>query len=151
MKKEKKIRKRRKSELKSMLKKYEGSMDWLEEGELRSWVDAGNSPLDNPEGIIHEDGTQFDFIEWHRTARWVPERMDLQPWTCFDGLKSCIENEYKPQSKKEAVKYLERIRHYFGKELNGFIRFLNSENLTDRYEEFRLFDESGITEELPFL
>ena len=38
-------------------------------GELRSWVEAGNSPFSNPEQVDHEDGTPFDFIAWHRSAR----------------------------------------------------------------------------------
>lgn len=58
-------------ELKAVEKIYAGTLDWLEQGELYSWVEAGNSPFTNPEQIIHEDGTPFDFIEWHRSARWV--------------------------------------------------------------------------------
>lgn len=50
---------------------YKGTLDWPEQGELRSWVEAGNSPFTNPEEVIHVDGTPFDFIEWHRSARWV--------------------------------------------------------------------------------
>jgi len=64
-------------ELKAVEDAYAGTLDWLELGELRSWVEAGNSPYENPEQVIHEDGTFFDFIEWHRTARWVTVREPL--------------------------------------------------------------------------
>ena len=67
----KKKRHRLQRELKAVEKIYAGTLDWLEQGELYSWVEAGNSPFTNPEQIIHEDGTPFDFIEWHRSARWV--------------------------------------------------------------------------------
>ena len=58
-------------ELKAVEETYAATLDWLELGELRSWVEAGNSPYENPEQVIHEDGPFFDFIVWHRTARWV--------------------------------------------------------------------------------
>ena len=55
-------------ELKAVEDAYAGTLDWLELGELRSWVEAGNSPYENPEQVIHEDGTFFDFIEWEGTV-----------------------------------------------------------------------------------
>ncbi len=69
-----KKRKTLQRELKAVEDAYAGTLDWLELGELRSWVEAGNSPYENPEQIIHEDGTFFDFIQWHRAARWVTVR-----------------------------------------------------------------------------
>ena len=75
--------KKRKSlqrELQAVEDIYAGTLDWLELGELRSWVEAGNSPYENPERVVHEDGTLFDFIEWHRAAQWttVIEPLDVQ-------------------------------------------------------------------------
>lgn len=67
-------RKALRRELKAVEELYAGTLDWLELGELRSWVEAGNSPYENPEQVLHEDGTSFDFIEWHRAARWVTVR-----------------------------------------------------------------------------
>ena len=64
-------------ELKAVEEAYAGTLGWLELGELRSWVEAGNSPYTNPERITHEDGTFFDFIEWHRAAQWVTVREPL--------------------------------------------------------------------------
>lgn len=58
-------------ELEAVEETYKGTLDWLEQGELRSWVEAGNSPFTNPEEVIHLDSTPFDFIEWYRSARWV--------------------------------------------------------------------------------
>ena len=144
------MKKKRKAQLKDMLKKYGDGLNWLEEGELRSWVDAGNSPLDNPEGVMNENGILLDFIEWHRAARWVTEKAELHPWSCFDSLLYFLKDDYKPRSKKEAEDYLRKVKDCFGEELNDFIRFLNSENLIDRYEEFKLFTNSGLPEELPF-
>lgn len=71
-------RKALRRELKAVEELYAGTLDWLELGELRSWVEAGNSPYENPEQVLHEDGTSFDFIEWHRAARWVTVR--TPPW-----------------------------------------------------------------------
>jgi hypothetical protein len=45
-----------KKELDRIIQKYHGTLDWLEEGELRSWVEAGNSPYGNPDDVIHVDG-----------------------------------------------------------------------------------------------
>ena len=95
----KKKRHRLQRELKAVEKIYAGTLDWLEQGELYSWVEAGNSPFTNPEQIIHEDGTPFDFIEWHRSARWVTvtetpavevsdkERFDWSSDVCSSDLK----------------------------------------------------------------
>ena len=65
----KKKRKTLLRELKAVEEAYAETLDWLELGELRSWVDAGNSPYENPEQVIHKDGSFFDFIEWHRATR----------------------------------------------------------------------------------
>ena len=102
-----KKKKKRKAELKQILEKYKGSLEWLEEGELRSWVEAGNSPYTNPEGIMHKDGILFDFIEWHRSARWITEEIPLSQPTYFDYICSCAESEYSPHSKKlDSEKFL---------------------------------------------
>ena len=106
-----------------MLEKYRGSLDWLEEGELRSWVEAGNSPYTNPEGVIHEDGIQFDFIG-------------------FDG--SYAESEFSPRSKKEAIEILRHLQQLLGNEARDYMGFLRSENLMERYMEYKY------CEELPF-
>ena len=45
----KKKRHRLQRELKAVEKIYAGTLDWLEQGELYSWVEAGNSPFTNPE------------------------------------------------------------------------------------------------------
>ena len=49
-------------ELRAVEDAYAGTLNWLELGELRSWVEAGNSPCENPEQVIHEDGTFFDSL-----------------------------------------------------------------------------------------
>ncbi len=139
-----KKKKKRKAELKQVLEKYRGSLDWLEEGELRSWVEAGNSPYTNPEGVIHEDVIQFDFIEWHRSARWITEEMHLSQPSHFDYICSCAESEYSPHSKKEAIEILRHLQQLLGNEVRDYVGFLRSENLMERYMEYKY------CEELPF-
>ena len=151
-----------------MLEKYRGSLDWLEEGELRSWVEAGNSPYTNPEGVIHKDGIlrswveagnspytnpegvihkdgiQLDFIEWHRSARWITEEIQFSQPSHFDYICSYAESEFSPRSKKEAIEILRHLQQLLGNEARDYMGFLRSENLMERYMEYKY------CEELPF-
>ena len=139
-----KKKKKRKSELKQVLEKYRGSLDWLEEGELRSWVEAGNSPYTNPEGVIHKDGIQLDFIEWHRSARWITEEIQFSQPSHFDYICAYAESEFSPRSKKEAIEILRHLQQLLGNEARDYMGFLRSENLMERYMEYKY------CEELPF-
>ena len=132
-----KKKKKRKGELKTILDKYGDSLNWLEEGELRSWVSAGNSPYTNPEDIIHENGIPFDFIEWHRSARWITEDVDLYQPPHFDTICYYIDSDYTPNSRKKAVKRLHYMRKLLGNEIQDMIGFLRSENLMERYLEYK--------------
>ena len=65
------------------LKKYKaeiGSMSPEEQKELREWVDAGNSPYDNPYLLYGDDGWPMDFINADRTADDMKHNPENYHW-----------------------------------------------------------------------
>lgn len=139
-------------ELQAVEETYAGTLNWLEQGELRSWVEAGNSPYANPEQVIHEDGTLFDFIEWHRSAQWVTvtetfpdEPSDRELFDFYTDRKMVH------RSLKETRKYLLDAQTFLGCEILTLMEFLKERGLL--YEYLRYKDPTYQTggEELPFL
>ena len=139
-------------ELETVEETYKGTLDWLEQGELRSWVEAGNSPFTNPEEVIHVDGTPFDFIEWHRSARWVTvteafteEMSDRELFDFYTDRKA------DHGSLEETRKFLRDAQTFLGCELLTLMDFLKEKGLL--YEYLRYKDPAYQTGEgkLPFL
>ena len=139
-------------ELEAVEKTYGDTLDWLERGELRSWVEAGNSPFSNLEQILHEDGTPFDFIEWHRSARWVtatePFETGLSGRELFDFY---TDRKAEHGSLEETRKFLRDAQTFLGCEIITLVDFLKGKGLL--YEYLRYKDPPCQTgeEELPFL
>ena len=145
-------KRRLKRELKAVEEIYQGTLGWLERGELHSWVEDGNSPFTNPEQVIHEDGTPFDFIEWHRSARWVTvtEAFTAEPSDreLFDFY---TDRKADHGSLKETRKFLREAQTFLGCEILTLMDFLKENGLL--YEYLRYKDPAYQTEEeeLPFL
>lgn len=139
-------------ELQEVENTYAETLDWLELGELRSWVEAGNSPYENPEQVIHEDGTSFDFIEWHRTARWVTIRETLDaPGLSDRELFDIYTDRHSDHgSFEETKKFLRDAQSYLGCEILTLMDFLKEKGLF--YEYLRYKNPGSLTEEeeLPF-
>lgn len=139
-------------ELGAVEKTYQGTLDWFEQGELRSWVEAGNSPFTNPEEVIHVDGTPFDFIEWHRSARWVTVTetftAELSARELFDFY---TDRKADPGSLEETRKFLRNVQTFLGCEILTLTDFLKEKGLL--YEYLRYKDPAYQTgeKELPFL
>ena len=139
-------------QLDELLEKYGGTLDWFEEGELKSWVEAGNSPYKNPEGIIHEDGTPFDFIEWHRSASWVPETVTFEP-VSYERILAYYTAPCDPSwGRKEKMAFLKEAHSFLSNEVSSLRIFLYGKNLIEEYmKDCYGFLESGTAdEELPF-
>lgn len=137
-------------ELKAVEETYAGTLDWLEHGELHSWVEAGNSPFTNPEQVIHEDGTPFDFIEWHRSARWVtvtaPFEAGLSDRELFDFY---TDRKTDHGSLEETRKFLRDTQTFLGYEILTLMDFLKEKGLL--YEYLRYKDPAYQAEtEFPF-
>ena len=139
-------------ELEAVEETYKGTLNWFEQGELRSWVEAGNSPFTNPEKVIHADGTPFDFIEWHRNARWVTVTetftAELSDRELFDFY---TDRRADPGSLEETRKFLRDAQTFLGCEILTLMDFLKEKGLL--YEYLRYKDPAYQTgeEELPFL
>ena len=139
-------------ELKAVEDAYAGTLGWLELGELRSWVGAGNSPYENPEQAIHEDGTFFDFIEWHRAARWVTVR---EPFDLREPSDRGLFNFYTDRrsghgSFEETKKYLRDAQTFLGCEILTLIDFLKERGLLYAYLRYKYPEPLTGEEELPF-
>lgn len=145
-------RKALRRELKAVEDLYAGTLDWLELGELRSWVEAGNSPYENPEQVIHEDGTPFDFIEWHRAARWVTVRTPLDvPGASDRGLFGFYTDRRSDHgSFEETKKFLRDAQTFLGYEILTLINFLKERGLLYTYLQYKYPDPLTEEEELPF-
>lgn len=143
---------RLKRELEAVEETYKGTLGWLERGELHSWVEAGNSPFTNPEQVIHEDGTFFNFIEWHRSARWVTvtEPFEAGPSgrELFDFY---TDRKADHGSLDETRKFLRDAQTFLGCEILTLMDFLKEKGLL--YEYLRYKDPTYQTGEgeLPFL
>lgn len=139
-------------ELKAVEDAYAGTLDWLELGELRSWVEAGNSPYENPEQAIHEDGTFFDFIEWHRTARWVTVRepLDLRELSDRELFNFYTDRRSGHGSFEETKKYLRDAQTFLGCEILTLIDFLKERELLYAYLRYKYPEPLTEEEELPF-
>lgn len=145
-------RQRLQRELEAVEKTYGDTLDWLERGELRSWVAAGNSPFTNPEEVVHVDGTLFDFIEWHRSARWVTvtETFPAQPSDreLFDFY---TDRKADHGSLEETRNFLRDAQTFLGCEILTLMDFMKEKGLL--YEYLRYKDPAYQTKEgeLPFL
>lgn len=138
-------------ELKAMEEKYGGTLNWLERGELHSWVDAGNSPLTNPEDVIHVDGSPFDFIEWHRSARWVTV---MEPFPAGPSGRELFDfytdRDADHGSLEETRKYLRDAQTFLGCEILALTEFLKEKGLLYEYLCHNGSADHA-EEELPFL
>lgn len=148
-------RKRKKSlqeELKAVEETYAGTLDWLELGELRSWVEAGNSPYENPEQVSHEDGSFLDFIEWHRTAHWVtvvepvpvPVPSDRELFDFYTDRRS------DHGTFEETKKFLRDAQTFLGCEILTLVDFLKEKGLLYAYLRYKHPDSLINEKELPF-
>ncbi len=139
-------------ELKAVEETYAGTLGFLELGELRSWVEAGNSPYENPEQVIHEDGTFFDFIEWHRAARWVTVREPLDVPGPSDRELFDFYTDRRPDhgSFEETKKFLWDAQTFLGCEILTLIDFLKEKGLLYAYLEYKYPESLTEEEELPF-
>ena len=149
---DRKKRKALKQELEAIEKHYAGTLDWLELGELRSWVEAGNSPYENPDQVIHEDGTSFDFIEWHRSARWATvieplERTEPSDRELFDFY---TDRQADHGSFEETKKFLRDAQTFLGCEILTLIGFLKERGLLYAYLRYKYPEPLTEEEELPF-
>lgn len=131
---------------------YQGTLDWLEQGELRSWVAAGNSPFTNPEQAIHEDGTPFNFIEWHRSARWVTV---MQAFTAEPSDRELFDfytdRKADHGSLEETRKFLRDAQTFLGCEILTLMDFLKGKGLLYEYLRYKDPAYQIGEEELPFL
>lgn len=145
-------KKRLRQELQAVEETYAGTLGWLEQGELRSWVEAGSSPYTNPEQILHEDGTFLDFIEWHRRARWVTvkETFTEEPSgrELFDFY---TDRKVAYSSLEETRKYLRDVQTFLGCEILTLIDFLKERGLLYAYLKYKDPAYQTGEEELPFL
>ena len=121
-----------------MEKTYQGTLDWLEQGELRSWVKAGNSPFTNPEDVIHVDGTPIDFIEWHRSAQWVTATenftAELSDRELFDFYTDRMADH---GSLEETRKFLRDVQTFLGCEVLTLMDFLKEKGLLYEYPSYK--------------
>ena len=138
-------------ELEAVEKTYGETLDWLERGELRSWVEAGNSPFANPGQVIHEDGTPLGFIEWHRSARWATDTEPFEAGPPSRGLFDFFTDRRADRgSLEETRKFLRDTQTFLGCEILTLMNFLKEKGLL--YEYLRYKDPACQTgeEELPF-
>lgn len=138
-------------ELEAVEKNYGETLDWLERGELRSWADAGNSPFTNPEDIIHVDGSPLDFIEWHRSARWVTvmEAFPAEP-SCRELFDFYTDRNTDHGSLEETRKFLRDAQTFLGCEVLALMEFLEEKGLLYEYLRNKA-PVNQMDEELPFL
>ena len=150
MKKKRKEKKRLQQELKTVEKSYAGTLNWLEQGELRSWTEAGNSPFTNPEQLVHEDGTPFDFIEWHRSARWVTvtEPFPVEP-SARERFDFYTDRNAEHGSLEETRRFLRDAQTFLGCEALSLVDFLKEKGLLYEYLRYKNPTDQ-VEEELPF-
>lgn len=132
---------------------YAGTLDWLELGKLRSWVEAGNSPYENPEQVHHKDGSFFDFIEWHRTAQWVTfkEPLDTPSHSDRELFDFYTDRRSDHGSFEETKKFLRDAQTFLDCEILTLIDFLKERGLLYAYLSYKYPDEPLTEEEeLPF-
>ena len=136
-------------QLQQMETSYGDTLDFMERGELHSWVESGNSPYSNPEQMIHEDGRLFDFIEWHRAAEWVCEKVSLEE--CHPSGRELFDyftdRGRDTGSLAETKKYLRDVQSYLGCEILTVMDFLKERGLLYEYIRYK---NAGTEEELPF-
>ena len=143
---------RLKKELDRIIQKYHGTLDWLEEGELISWVEAGHSPYGNPDDVIHVDGTPFDFIEWHRKARWICElpQNEHNDKEADDALFYYYTDLGRmPFLTMEKQSYYQSAQIFLFNEIFFLRSFIQYKKLLEDYMSFRY--PSPEEEELPFV
>lgn len=147
----KKKRQRLQRELKTAEEAYAGTLDWLEQGELHSWTEAGNSPFTNPEQIVHEDGTPFDFIEWHRGARWVAVREPFpDPPSERELFDFYTDRKAAHGSLEETRMFLRDAQTFLGCEILSLMGFLKEKGLLYEYLRYKNPADQAEEEELPF-
>lgn len=144
-------KKRLKKELNRIFQKYHGTLDWLEEGELKSWVESGNSPYSNPDDVIHADGSPFDFIEWHRSARWIcelplNEHNDREEDDILFHYYTDLGHMPFPAEEKQS--YYQSAQIFLCNEISFLRNYIQYKNLLEDYMSFRY--PSPDEEELPF-
>ena len=116
-------------------------------------VEAGNSPFTNPEQIIHEDGTPFDFIEWHRSARWVTvtetPAVEVSDKERFDFY---TDRKMEQGSLEETRKFLRDAQSFLGCEILALMGFLKEKGLLYEYLRYKYKAHACQIEEeeLPF-
>lgn len=135
MKKEKKERLHR--ELQAVEETYAGTLNWLEQGELRSWVEAGNSPLRNPEQMVHGDGRPLGFIEWHRKARWVTETVSLHPPSDRELFNFYTDRRTNHGTLEDTRKFLWDAQTFLGCEILTLVDFLREQGLWNAYLRYK--------------
>lgn len=140
-----------KLELEAVERTYGETLDWLERGELRSWVEDGNSPYTNPEDVLHEDGSPLDFIEWYRSARWVAVNETVSEEPSGRELSDYYTDRRADHgSLEETRKFLRDAQTFLGCEVLTLMEFLKEKGLL--YEYLRYKDPVDQSEdELPFL
>lgn len=139
-------------ELEAVEETYQGTLDWLEQGELHSWVEAGNSPFTNPEQVIHEDGTLFNFIEWHRSARWVTVTEPLEAGPSGRELFDFYTDRKADHgSLEETRKFLRDAQAFRGCEILTLMDFLKEQGMLYEYLRYKDSACQAGEEELPFL
>lgn len=138
-------------ELQAVESAYAGTLDWLELGELRSWVEAGNSPYENPDQILHEDGTPWDFIKWHRSASWVTvsEPLTGSPPSGRELFELYTDRRAEHGSLEETKKFLREAQTFLGNEILVLVDFLKKRGLLYEYLRYRSFTLEE-EEDLPF-
>lgn len=149
---DKKKRKALKQELRAIEENYAGTLDWLELGELRSWVEAGNSPYENPEQIIHKDGTFFNFIEWHRAAQWaiVKEPPEVPGPSARELFDFYTDRHTDHGGFEETKKFLRDAQTFLGCEILALTDFLKERGLLYAYLRYKHPESLTEEEELPF-
>lgn len=141
---------RLRKQLQQLETSYGGTLDFMERGELHSWVEAGNSPYSNPEQLIHQDGQPFNFIEWYRSAEWVCEKVcpleEHHPSDreLFDYFTDRNRNTGSPA---ETKKYLRDVQSYLGCEILTAMGFLKKRGLLYEYIRYK---NAGTEGNLPF-
>lgn len=139
-------------ELQDVERIYAGTLSWLEQGELRSWTEDGNSPFTNPEQVLHEDGTPFDFIEWHRSARWITV---TEPLTAGPSDRELFafytDRKADHGSLEETMKFLRNARTFLSCEILTLREFLEEKGLLYEYLQYKDSTFQTGEEELPFL
>jgi hypothetical protein len=70
-----------------------GNMTKREKKNLFDWVASGNSPLDNPWHMCHEDNRPYDFISATRVADEMAAGVEGGIEDIYDGFPDALETE----------------------------------------------------------